>query len=272
MLKLSIVTLSFNQGAYLEQSINSVLSQSYTNWELIILDPGSSDASREIAQRYANLDPRIRLIFEKDDGPSDGLNKGLRISTGDIIGCLNSDDYYRPQIFDEVIKAFEKYTDFDCIYSHGFILKSGKLKFQSSDIFSNARYFSNRGLVLQQSTFFRSKSLESLQVNFNVQNRSSWDGEFIVELYSKGAKFKRVFGNWGVFRIYPTSITGSKRFMDQISKDHLRILAAYAERDFRSRVVRTLFLKIPVYSVFRRARNAIFFAEWKFFYSLDFRA
>lgn len=272
MLKLSILTLSFNQGDYLEHSIQSVISQNYKNWELIILDPGSIDASREIAQRFAISDQRIRLVSEEDDGPSDGLNKGLNLATGDIIGCLNSDDYYRPQIFEEVVRAFEKYPGADCIYSHGSILKSGRTKFQTSDIFSNARYFSNRGLVLQQSTFFRNRSLKYFQVNFNVRNNSSWDGEFIVDLYSKGAKFKRVLGNWGVFRIYPISITGSERFKDQISKDHYRMLTSNADMQLGSRIIRKFFIRIPVYSLFRRLRNVCYFFIWKVLHAKGSRA
>ena len=115
-MKISIVTLSFNQAIYLEECINSVLKQSYGNWELIIIDPGSTDSSREIAEKFANLDPRISLVFEKDNGPSDGLNKGFKKATGEVVGCLNSDDFYNQGTFSEVASAFTKYVDSDCIY------------------------------------------------------------------------------------------------------------------------------------------------------------
>jgi glycosyltransferase involved in cell wall biosynthesis len=218
------------------------------------------------------MDERIRLVTDADDGPSDGLNKGLSLSTGDVLGCLNSDDYYRPHIFEEIVRVFVKNPSVDCIYSHGTILKSGKTKFQTSDIFSSTRYFSNRGLVLQQSTFFRNSSLRLFQMNFNVNNKSSWDGEFILELFSKGAKFKRVLGNWGVFRIYPASITGSERFKAQIRQDHFRMLSAYTSTNISSMLARRLLLALPVYSLLRRIRNYCFFAAWKLLHETGFRA
>lgn len=269
MLKISILTLSFNQAEFLEQCIDSVLSQSYPNWELIILDPGSSDSSREIAARYANLDGRIRINFEKDQGPSDGLNKGLSLCSGEIIGCLNSDDYYRHGVFHEVAKAFLKYGEADCVYSHGSIMESGSTRFQTSDLFSISRYFSNRGLVLQQSTFFRKSSLDRMKMSFNIENGSSWDGEFLLDLAAKNANFQRVFGNWGVFRIYPTSITGSQRLKDKSEKDHLRMYKSHAKVDLLSQISRRILLKVPIYSMFRRVRNLIFFWLWSLYHHFN---
>jgi glycosyltransferase involved in cell wall biosynthesis len=263
MLKISVLTLSFNQAEFLEQCIDSVLSQSYSNWELIILDPGSTDSSREIAARYANLDCRIRINFEKDQGPSDGLNKGLSICTGEVIGCLNSDDFYRSGVFVEVAKAFMKYEKADCIYSHGSILEAEVTRFQTSDLFSSSRYFSNRGLVLQQSTFFRKSSLDRMEMNFNIENTTSWDGEFLLDLAAKDAKFKRVFGNWGVFRIYPTSITGSQRLMYKSQLDHKRMQTNHVKNDPLTQVSRFILLNLPIYSLIRRVRNLIFFWIWR---------
>jgi glycosyltransferase involved in cell wall biosynthesis len=268
MLKISVLTLSFNQADFLEQCIKSVLLQGYSNWELIILDPGSRDSSREISARYAKLDERIRTKFEKDQGPSDGLNRGLSICTGDVIGCLNADDYYRSGVFDEVVNAFLKYGNADCIYSHGSILESGVTRFQTSDLFSRSRYFSNRGLVLQQSTFFRKSSLDRMEMSFNLENKTSWDGEFLLDLAAKGANFKRVFGNWGVFRIYPNSITGSQRLKDRFELDHKRMHSIHAEKKLTARVVQFCLINVPIYSIIRRLRNVIFFWCWSWHFRL----
>lgn len=261
-MKISIVTLSFNQANYLEECITSVLKQSYSNWELIIIDPGSTDSSREIAEKFANLDPRISLIFEKDSGPSDGLNKGFKRSSGEIVGCLNSDDFYNQGTFSEVVNAFTKYVETDCIYSHGMILKSDKLCFQSSDRFSVKRYFSNRGLVIQQSTFFRNSSSIQDKVKFNIENRTSWDGEFLVDLASIGAKFKKVRGNWGVFRIYDESITGSQRLQIQTRKDHSRMLNEQVFNGLKFSIVEKTLMKFKFYSAYRRFRNHLIYFVW----------
>jgi glycosyltransferase involved in cell wall biosynthesis len=86
--KVSIVTISYNQCAFLERAIQSVLAQNYPEVEYIVVDPGSTDGSRDIIERYRS---RIsKLILEPDKGPVDGLNKGFSVATGEIYGYLNA--------------------------------------------------------------------------------------------------------------------------------------------------------------------------------------
>ena len=262
-MKISIVTLSFNQCSYLEECILSVLSQDYCDWELIIVDPGSTDLSRNIALSYARRDPRITVIFEQDSGPAEGLNKGFARATGEIVACLNSDDYYLKSTFKEVQSSFDRYPEADCIYSHGLILKNQKFKFQSSDKFNIKRYFSNRGLVLQQATFFRKSSLDMMNLKFNIQNKTSWDGELLIDLASYGGKFVKVLGNWGVFRIHSDSITGSERLSTQTKFDHLRILNNQLSLGMKFSLIDKLFMVIPLYSGYRRIRNQLLTLLWK---------
>jgi glycosyltransferase involved in cell wall biosynthesis len=107
--KLTVITPSFNQGAFIERTIRSVLDQGYDNLEYLIVDGGSTDETVEIIKRY---DDRIAWwVSESDDGQTDALNKGLRRATGDIVAYINSDDYYLPGAFDHVIAAFERRPD-----------------------------------------------------------------------------------------------------------------------------------------------------------------
>jgi glycosyltransferase involved in cell wall biosynthesis len=103
--KLSIITPSFNQAAFLERTIKSVLNQGWPNLEYMIVDGGSTDGSVEIIEHYA--DRLAWWVSEKDNGQTDALNKGIRRATGDVVAYINSDDYYLPGAFEKAMKALE---------------------------------------------------------------------------------------------------------------------------------------------------------------------
>ena len=103
-LKISIITVSYNQGKYIEDNILSVLNQHYQNYEHIIIDACSTDGTIEILKKY----PHIIWTSEPDNGQSDGLNKGFRKATGDIIAWVNSDDKLYPNALEIINKFFKK--------------------------------------------------------------------------------------------------------------------------------------------------------------------
>ena len=96
--KISIITASYNQGNFIEDAILSVIKQNYPNYEHIIVDGESNDETISILKKYKHL----KWISEKDSGQTDALNKALKLSTGEIIGQLNADDYYYDNIFSEI--------------------------------------------------------------------------------------------------------------------------------------------------------------------------
>ena len=111
----SIVTPSFNQVAFLEQTICSVLEQDYPNIEYWVIDGGSTDNSVEIIKQYA---PRLAgWVSEKDKGQADGINKGLAKATGEIIGWLNSDDLYYPCAIAGAVEAFRQHPEASFVFS-----------------------------------------------------------------------------------------------------------------------------------------------------------
>lgn len=116
MTLVSIITPSYNQAKYLEQTIQSVLRQDYPRIEYIVMDGASSDGSVEIIKKYAG-----QLTYwesQQDMGQADAINKGFARATGDIVAWLNSDDYYLPGIISKAVQVFEENPDVVLIYGN----------------------------------------------------------------------------------------------------------------------------------------------------------
>ena len=110
-MKISVLTPCFDSENHISKAIESVLAQTYKNWEHIIVDGGSSDGTVDILSSYKHL----QWISEPDRGQSDAMNKAFKLSTGQIIVYLNSDDYFYPEAFSIVINEFEKNKSADII-------------------------------------------------------------------------------------------------------------------------------------------------------------
>lgn len=112
-MKFSIITVCYNAASTIEQTIQSVLSQTYGDKEYIVVDGGSKDGTVAILEKYKN---RIRYISEKDKGIYDAMNKGLAMTTGDIIGMIGADDFYpSSDVLEAVAEGFTTYKT-DAIY------------------------------------------------------------------------------------------------------------------------------------------------------------
>lgn len=217
-MRFSLVTISFNQRPYLEEALRSVLEQDYTEIEYIVVDPGSTDGSRDVIRRHA--DRISRIVFEPDQGASDGLNKGFQHATGEIFGFLNSDDVLLPGAIRSVNDVFEQHPNCDIVMGNGFLINAGgkPIRQVRAAGFTVPRYFYGAATWLQQSTFFRRRAFEAAG-GFNAMNRSCWDGELMVEMIMHGAKVRYLDRDLSLFRVHPTSITGSKRHKELMQAD-----------------------------------------------------
>jgi glycosyltransferase involved in cell wall biosynthesis len=223
-MKFSVVTVSFNQRQYLEEALASVLGQDYPAIEYIVVDPGSTDGSRELILGFR--DRLASIVFEPDQGAADGLNKGFQRASGDIFGFLNSDDVLLPGAMKAVSRAFEQNPDCDIVMGNGFIVDAGgkRIRRIRAAGFTLDRYFYGGATWLQQATFFRRTAFEQVG-GFNVDNRSCWDGELIVDMVRLGSKVKYVNQDLALFRIHAQSITGSRRHSEMMKADADRMFS-----------------------------------------------
>lgn len=155
--KISIVTPSFNQGQYIEQTIQSVLDQNYPNLEYIIIDGGSTDETVDIIKKYES---KITYwVSENDTGQTDAINKGFAKCTGDIFNWINSDDYYEPDSFFKLAKYFIENPDINVVSGRewGFndIQPQEKILYEGSVVAKNVYETIRIGIIDQPCTFWR---------------------------------------------------------------------------------------------------------------------
>ena len=189
MLKISIITATYNSGKTIRDTLESVLNQSYKNYELIIKDGGSNDNTVEICREYENLfEGRLKVISEPDKGIYDAMNRGIDNASGDIVGILNSDDFYTSDdILDRIAKEFSANKDLDAIY--------GDIHFVSPDNLTKCtRYYSSSyfrpsllrfGFMPAHPSFYVRKEVYDKYGLYDLQFRTSSDFEWIVRLFAK---------------------------------------------------------------------------------------
>lgn len=160
----SIVTPSYNQGEFIEETIKSVLEQTYTNIEYIIVDGGSKDHSVQIIQKYANRYPqRIQWISEKDRGQTDAINKGLRRARGDIVAWLNSDDVYNLQAVENVVAFFKNNPGTAFVHGQGYhVTKTGEFIENYPSRFCDFSILHATCPICQPTAFWRREVLDTV--------------------------------------------------------------------------------------------------------------
>lgn len=181
--KISIITVSYNSVATIEDTIVSVLNQKYTNYEYIIIDGGSNDGTVEIIKKYE--DKIFFWISEPDQGIYDAMNKGLEIAKGEIIGILNSDDWYEDKTLENVVKYYNIYPKVDIF--HGllkFINKEGI----TDSIVGHDSLFLKDGMI-EHPTCFIKKAIYLKVGNFSLLYKSASDFEWMLRAKNAGAIF-----------------------------------------------------------------------------------
>ncbi len=159
--KISIITPSYNQGHFIEQTIQSVLEQGYPNLEYIIIDGGSTDDTVDIIKKY---EAQVTYwVSEKDKGQSDAINKGFRLATGDVINWLNSDDYYEAGILHHVAKIFgaeyvKAYVGRSRVFGNGVDVFT-----KGTDVYPGNLYKTiGWARIDQPETFFRKSAIDTI--------------------------------------------------------------------------------------------------------------
>lgn len=202
--KFSIITVCFNSEKTISDTIKSILNQNYKNIEYIIVDGKSQDKTIEIIESYKedfiNKGIALKIISEKDNGIYDAMNKGINIATGEIIGIINSDDWYEKDILNDVAKIFEKnnvdivYGDLDWIFEI-----DGQIYYKrqpSCNDFSEVK----KGMLINHPTVFVKKEIYKSVGLFNEKYKIAADWDFILRVMKYGVSSYYYNKNMAYFR------------------------------------------------------------------------
>lgn len=234
----SIITPSFNQGQFIEETLKSVASQTYKNYEHIIIDGGSTDNTIKILKKYKKIYPyKIRWISEKDKGQSDAINKGLKMAKGEVLCYLNSDDVFYPYTLKIVTDFFNKNKNAFWVTGDYEVINEKSKRIRSfipfyKKIWSIFPYKTTLLLcnfINQPSTFWKKEVFKKVGY-FNVDYKYNMDFDYWIRIFNKGFKLFVLNKKLSKFRVHSKSIGGSQ--FDKQFNHMLFLIKKYSNNSF----------------------------------------
>ena len=224
---ISVITVTYNSGKTIKDTLESVLKQTYHDIEYIIVDGGSKDNTLKVIRAYEpTFGGRLHYICESDNGAYDAMNKGLSMATGDIVGFLNSDDFYTSDdVLQNVVNAFEA-NEIDAVYGDVHYVSSlnpqKRKRYYSSRLFY--RPFMRMGFMPAHPSFYCKRGIYEKYGNYDISYRIAADFEILLRfIYINRIKTKYINKDFVTMR---TGGISNKRIANrvEIMKEHVLAL------------------------------------------------
>jgi glycosyltransferase involved in cell wall biosynthesis len=269
-MKISVITPSLNQGVFLQETLASVRLQDYSDREHIVVDGISTDNTSVLLQSCTGDEwSHLRWVSEKDGGCTQALNKGIRMSTGDIVGWLNSDDRYRPGCLSSVARVFERHPEIDVVYGDfTFMDQSGKhLRIRREIEFNPlVLYYHHINSIPSTSAFMRKRIFDAGHY-FDESLQFAMDYEFYVRLANLGYRFKHIRALLADFRLHPASktcATGARQLAE--TRETMRRLSPVAQsinnRPIREICLAAMQVAAPVARYAEKLLRGYYLPDW----------
>jgi glycosyltransferase involved in cell wall biosynthesis len=208
--RISIIVPSFNQGTYIKKTLDSILDQNYPNLEIIVIDGGSTDNTISVLKSYRE---KLKWVSEKDNGQTEAINKGIRLTSGEIFGYINSDDFMLPGSLWVVANSFVKGVlwvtgDYIIVNENGQSIQKYIVLYKRFLRFFSSRFIFNiANFVAQPSTFWKREILDNIGY-FDEQLRYAMDYDFLMRSFYVLPKI--IHYPLSAFRIHKYSKGGSQ--------------------------------------------------------------
>lgn len=248
-MKISLITVTYNSGTTLRDTILSVLAQTYRNVEYIVVDGLSKDNTIDIVREYEpQFEGRMKWISEKDKGLYDAMNKGVRMATGDVVGILNSDDFFTANdVLEKVAAGFDEQTDAvygDLHYVHPDDLQHS-VRYYSSKIFK--RNLMRMGFIPAHPTFYCRRECFDKFGYYKTDYKIAADFDLLLRfIYVNRIRIKYLPMDMVTMRTGGASTNGLKSRMGGMN-EHLRSLRENGVKSNRFILSLRYFYKITEY-------------------------
>lgn len=248
-MKISLITVTYNSGTTLRDTIQSVLAQTYRNVEYIVVDGLSKDNTMDIVREYEpQFEGRMKWISEKDKGLYDAMNKGVRMATGDVVGILNSDDFFTANdVLEKVAAGFDEQTDAvygDLHYVHPDDLQHS-VRYYSSKIFK--RNLMRMGFIPAHPTFYCRRGCFDKFGYYKTDYKIAADFDLLLRfIYVNRIRIKYLPMDMVTMRTGGASTNGLKSRMGGMN-EHLRSLRENGVKSNRFILSLRYFYKITEY-------------------------
>lgn len=232
----SIITVVYNGEQYLEQTIKSVIEQTYTNIEYIIIDGGSCDGTVEIIKKYQSV--ITYWLSEEDKGVYDAMNKGISLAKGEIIGIINSDDFYNRKAVECAVEHLYCHDKYEIFYGNlNRIYSPGKEKIIKISIPDSI--FNNRLHIVHPTVFIKRKVYDKKK--FDDTLKIAADLDFLVSVCTSNniVKSEEVISNMRIGGL-------SSNFFESITEIYIVFRRRFPRRIAMQHIFRILLKKIPV--------------------------
>lgn len=246
--RITIVVPSFNQGAFLVDTLKSLINQNYPNLELIVVDGGSSDQSVEVIKEFAS--DIHWWVSEPDKGQAHAINKGMAHATGEILAWLNSDDCLMPGALFRVAKYFMASVDTDVVYGHRVLINEDGLDIGKWIMPGHHEFLlTYADYIPQETMFWRAELWQKVGAEVDESFRFALDWELIRRFIDAGAQFQLIPVFLGQFRLHELQKTQANIESDGFKE--MEIIRNKCKQAFSSHIaVQNFYYRVQRFSLY----------------------
>ena len=250
-MKISIITTTFNSAATIKDTLESVNAQTYHNIEHIIVDGASEDNTLDIVREYGKRVAKV--ISEPDKGIYDAMNKGIKAATGNVIGILNSDDFFfSEKVIESIVSAFETNDDIDGVYSNLYYVKQHNpqeiVRLWKSKEFIERSFY--KGWHPPHPTLYLKKEVYDKYGVFDLSFKLAADFELMLRFFEK-YKIKTLYLDFISIRMRLGGATSKN--LSNVKKQNIECIRAFEANGFKPPFLYSLYRLVPkLFQYFQR--------------------